>query len=373
MKICTMTCHHVYNYGATLQAFALQHYLESLGHEVEIIDYRLPSHRRYEWSYISPVSRLYNLTQKIPFLKWPVSLYSNKSYLKTWRRKKSFDKFDAKYLHITAQTYRSIEELRDNPPKADMYIAGSDQIWNTDMLNGHSPAYYLDFGDKDTGRISYAASFGISEIANEYKAFVKKEILKLNSISVREKSGSIILEELGFSNVDVVCDPVFLLSKDEWKTIARQTKSYNLKKYSYILLYDFIGDEQVEEFCKQLSKETGMQIVSVNDFELRHYADININDAGPLDFVSLIDNAAYVVANSFHATAFSVILEKDFYTFSLKTQRNSSRMSDFMSIVGLQNRFHATQRQPDINYTLVRNKLSEYIESGKKFLERNLK
>ena len=99
---------------------------------------------------------------------------------------------------------------------------------------------------------------------------------------------------------------------------------------------------------------------------------MNINDAGPLEFISLIDNAAYVVANSFHATAFSVILEKDFYTFSLKTQRNSSRMSDFMSIVGLQNRFHATQRQPEINYKLVMNKLNEYITFGKSFLERNL-
>lgn len=372
MKICTITCHHVYNYGATLQAFALQHYLESLGNEVEIIDYRLPTHRRYDWSYLHPMGRLYNLSQKIPFLKWPVRLYRNKSYLKTWGRKKSFDEFDANYLHITEHTYRTIEELRDNPPKADIYIAGSDQIWNTDTPNGHTPAYYLDFGNKDTKRISYAASFGISEISDEHKPFVKEEVGKLDAVSVREKSGSIILEELGFTRMDVVCDPVFLLSKADWKKIASLSKSYNLKKNSYILLYDFIGDEQVEIFCKQLSKETGKQIVSVNDYDYRKYADININDAGPLEFVSLIDGAAFVVANSFHATAFSVILEKNFYTFKLNTQRNSSRMSDFLSIVGLLNHFHATQRQPIINYTLVRGKLCEYIKSGKKFLERNL-
>lgn len=286
--------------------------------------------------------------------------------------KKSFDKFDANYLHITEKTYRTTEELRDNPPKADMYIAGSDQIWNTDAPNGSMPGYYLDFGTKDIKRISYAASFGISEIANEYKAFVKEEIQKLNSISVREKSGSIILEELGFSNVDVVCDPVFLLSKDEWEKIALLSKSYNLKKGSYILLYDFIGDDQIEKFCKQLSKETGKKIVSVNDFEPRYYADLNINDAGPLEFISLINHAAYVVANSFHATAFSVILEKDFYTFGLKNHRNSSRMSDFMNIVGLQNRYQAIQGQAGINYQLVMDKLNEYITFGKSFLERNL-
>lgn len=368
-----MTCHHVYNYGATLQAYALQHYLESLGHKVEIIDYRLPSHRRYEWSYIYPVGRLYNLTQKIPFLKWPVCLYRNRKYIKTWGRKKSFDNFDYHYLHITEKTYRTTEELRANPPKADMYIAGSDQIWNTDTPNGHMPGYYLDFGHKGTKRISYAASFGISEIDDRSKAFVKEEVGKINAISVREKSGAKILDELGFANVDIVCDPVFLLSKAEWQNIARQSKSYNLKKDSYILLYDFIGDEQVERFCKQLSKETGKKIVSVNDFESRHYADMNINDAGPLEFVSLIDGAAYVIANSFHATAFSVILGKDFYTFSLKTQRNSSRMSDFMGLVGLQNRFHASQGQPDINYPLVLDKLNEYIKSGKMFLDDNSK
>ena len=373
MKICTMTCHHVYNYGASLQAYALQHYLESLGHDVEIIDYRLPSHRRYDWSYIYPEGRLYNLTQKFPFLKWPVGLYRNRRMFATWGRKQSFDLFDANYLNITECTYRTTEDLQHNPPNADLYIAGSDQIWNTDAPNGHMPGYYLDFGLKSTKRISYAASFGIAEIADECKEFVKEKVRKLNAISVREKSGAKILGELEFSKVDVVCDPVFLLSKAEWKNLARQSKSYNLKKDSYILLYDFIGDEHVEEFCKQISKETGKKIVSVNDFESRQYADMNINNAGPLEFVSLIDNAAYVIANSFHATAFSVILEKDFYTFSLKTQRNSSRMTDFMNIVGLQNRFHTIKMQPEINYTLVMHKLNEYIESGKKFLERNLK
>lgn len=373
MKICTMTCHHVYNYGATLQAFALQHYLESLGHEVEIIDYRLPSHRRYDLSYIHPSGRLYQISKKLPFLKWPIRLYRNIDQIKTWGRKKSFDKFDANYLHITENTYRTIEELRGNPPKADMYIAGSDQIWNTNMPNGNSPAYYLDFGDKDKRRISYAASFGISEISDDCKSFVKEEVGNLDAVSVREVSGLKILEKLGFSNVDVVCDPVFLLSKEEWQNTSSRSKRYNLEKGSYVLAYDFIDDERIEKYCLQLSIDTGKKIVSVNDLGYRKYADVNINDAGPLEFVSLIDGAAFVVSNSFHATAFSIILEKEFYTFNLKSQCNSSRMTDLLTIVGLMERFQSDKVLPTIDYFEVANKLNQYISKGKIFLVNRVK
>lgn len=367
-----MTCHHVYNYGATLQAYALQHYLERLGHEVEIIDYRLPSHRRYEWSYLPVEGRAYVVARKFSFLKWLIYLYRNRNYLKTWGRKKAFDSFDAEYLKMTEVVYRSTEDLRNSPPKADVYIAGSDQIWNTGMSNGHMPGYYLDFGDEHIKRISYAASFGLSDIRDDVKDFVKKEVSKLNAISVREISGVRILEAMGVADVDVVCDPVFLLTKEEWLRIARQSKAYNLDNDSYILLYDFIGDLRMEDFCKRLSQDTGKKIVSVNDSDIRSYADININDAGPLEFVSLIDKAAYVIANSFHATAFSVILEKDFYTFDLTSNLNASRIVDFLSLCGLSERFQTFQFQPQIDYSVVKERLNKYIKYSEDFLVQNL-
>ena len=134
MNIKTMTCHHVYNYGATLQAYALQTYLESQGHNVEIIDYRLPTHIRYELFMPYPKGRMYELIKKIPILKYIVCPYRNIKMLQTWGRKKAFDDFDKRFLHLSSVTYRNINEIRKNPPNADVYIAGSDQIWNTDAL-----------------------------------------------------------------------------------------------------------------------------------------------------------------------------------------------------------------------------------------------
>ena len=160
MKIATITCHNVYNYGASLQAYALQRYLSQEGHDVEIIDYKpYYLNSRYNWRHIPAESRLYPYkdyvgTQCIYFL------LKNRKIYKTIGRKRKFDDFRQKFLTLTDNTYTSAEELRATPPQADLYIAGSDQIWNTACENGKDAAFYLDFGSDDTRRISYAASIG---------------------------------------------------------------------------------------------------------------------------------------------------------------------------------------------------------------------
>lgn len=156
MKIATITCHNVYNYGASLQAYALQRYLSQEGHDVEIIDYKpYYLNSRYNWRHIPAESRLYPYkdyvgTQCIYFL------LKNRKIYKTIGRKRKFDDFRQKFLTLTDNTYTSAEELRATPPQADLYIAGSDQIWNTACENGKDAAFYLDFGSDDTRRISYA-------------------------------------------------------------------------------------------------------------------------------------------------------------------------------------------------------------------------
>ena len=136
MKIATITCHNVYNYGASLQAYALQRYLSQEGHDVEIIDYKpYYLNSRYNWRHIPAESRLYPYkdyvgTQCIYFL------LKNRKIYKTIGRKRKFDDFRQKFLTLTDNTYTSAEELRATPPQADLYIAGSDQIWNTACENG---------------------------------------------------------------------------------------------------------------------------------------------------------------------------------------------------------------------------------------------
>ena len=371
MRIATITCQHVYNYGATLQAYALQAYLESLGHEVEIIDYRLPVHVRYEIFTPYPQGRVYEAVRRIPLLRYVVCPYRNRKMWLTWGRKKGFDSFDRHYLHLSPHIYRTIEGLRQNPPYADIYIAGSDQIWNTHSENGKSPAYYLDFGPEHVRRVAYAASLATSEIAPGWEEFVKEEVSKFDAVSVREKTGVELLRRLGISNVCQVLDPVFLLSREEWLRMAGMAKGYDKIRHPYVFLYDFLGnDNKIRGFAKRMAKECGLKIVSVNDFERRDYADININDAGPLEFLSLLSGAQCVISNSFHATAFSVIFQKDFYTFGLVGHHNSSRMTDFLSGLGLGGRYNP-QSMPgsDLDYVKASGLLEEQIDESKPFLK----
>lgn len=206
--------------------------------------------------------------------------------IKTWGRKKKFDNFTSKYLKLTQKKYETSKQLQNDPPIADIYIAGSDQIWNTNSSNGKEPAYYLDFGNQTTKRYSYAASFAISSIDNKLKDFVKSEVSKLDKVSIREKTGVDILKEMQIESTQVL-DPVFLLSKSDWEKLILNSKIDNLSP-KYILVYDFLYDEQIKETVLYLKKEYNIPIVSINDFNTLPYADININDAGPLEFLSLI-------------------------------------------------------------------------------------
>lgn len=375
MRVKTITCHHVFNYGASLQAYALQHYMESLGHEVEIIDFNPWFHRdRYNpfWISKNAKGKIASLVRILPFMRYvlqPIKAYRCGMF-DTWRRKSAFEQFEHLYYNLTKIKYSSSKELQSNPPQADIYIAGSDQIWNTYSNNGKEPGYYLDFGSKSIKRISYAASLATDNIKDGYKKFVLERLKNFDAISVREETGAQVLNQLGLNDIDIVLDPVFLLDKYEWRALAKKGKKYDLPSNRYLLVYDFLGnDEHMISFIKSYAKEKSLMIVSINDFSTRSYADVNINDAGPLEFLSLIYNAACVVASSFHATAFSVIFEKEFYTFNLVGHNNSSRMHDFLSLCGLTERMNPQINHSQlINWKEVSGKLCTQIIKSKDFL-----
>lgn len=370
MKIKTITCQHVYNYGASLQAYALQSYLMSMGHEVEIIDYRLPNHNRYELFSISPNGKIYPLLKKIPLLRYVLSPIQHRWMLRTWGRKKSFDTFDRMYLNLT-RTYRTIYELRQNPPEADIYIAGSDQIWNPTYLNGTDLGYYLDFGQDSVKRVSYAASFGVDKISKQHQEFISHELKKFNLVSVREIEGVNILNDLGI-HAELCVDPVFLLNASEWKN--RLNIKENLK--DYILLYDFShDDENIMNYTKKLSELTNCKIISLNDYSNATYADYQVNNAGPIEFLSYILNARFVISNSFHATAFSVIFHKKFVVYPLRKQKNSSRMTSLLQMSNLMERYMLKEDfdiDSEINWQEVDKLLNDRINNSKSYIRKIL-
>lgn len=365
MIIKTITCHNVYNYGASLQAYALQHYLETLGNDVEIIDFQPWFLRKRYNLWESEYGKFGKLCKFCPLFRIFAPI-RNRLKFKTWGRKAKFQAFTNDYLQLT-QRYNTSDELRANPPQADLYVAGSDQIWNTELPNGKEPAYFLDFGTAK--KISYAASFGVSTIDKQYRSFVKQELGNFDHITVREKTALDILQNLGFYDAAQVVDPVFLLNAEQWLELGSKAVDYQLPKNKYIMVYDFFGDERIAEFTAKLKKETGYEIVSLNDYSPRTYVDYNINDAGPLEFISLMANAGIVVSSSFHGSVFSLIFQKQFYVYSLKGSGSSSRMADLMNSLGISEHYNAEKIMPNIDYSMTNDKLKNQIEESKKLLQ----
>lgn len=359
MRIKTITCHDVYNYGASLQAFVLMAFLQSKGHDVEIVDY-LPhdKRRRYEYFKVAPTGILRKIVTYLPFLEPILGLWQNRYEWLNRKRKYNFDLFKKDFLVCTSKKYESFEDLRAHKPEADMFVAGSDQIWNVYYGNGRDPSFYCAFEPDRNKRMSYAASFGANTIPEDSKIFVKNMLSQMKAISVREYSGVKIVEQLGLKAQHVL-DPVFLLETEDWLAMCRKNRGDG-----YVLVYDFLhNDPNVETLSKMLAKRYNKKIVSINDFRPLGYADVNVNDAGPVEFLEYIKDADFVISTSFHATAFSVIFSRPFYTLPLLGHGNSSRMIDFLKMLGLEERFVTRMEQfheaKDIDYEAVHESISQ--------------
>jgi len=333
MKIKTITCHDVYNVGASLQAYALQRYLSNLGNEVEIIDYKPEYLLHYRLMGVNnPVYNRPILREMYQLMKLPGRLKARRSI-----RKKKFDVFREDYLRTTPKTYHSIKDLKKCPPIADMYIAGSDQIWNPLFKNGRDPSFFLQFGDEFTRRVSYAASFATDWIEEPYFSDIQEWLQSFDSISVREKSGLRILESMGYIGIQV-CDPVFLLEKDIWESL----EVYSGKK-PYLFVYDFDNNKLLHTIAKQLAEKYNWSIISVNQLE---GADEIVGSMGPREFLGYIKNAEFIISNSFHATAFSLIFNKNFYVLN-RNEMINMRMSDLLSDMGLDDRIISSEKAID--------------------------
>lgn len=366
MKIKTITCHDVYNVGASLQAYALLTYLKNLGHDVEIIDYK-PDYLSNHYSLIGVNNSVYDrpvLREIYQILKFPGRLCARFS-----RRKKEFDCFKKKYLLVTGQRYVSNEELKKNMPEADVYFAGSDQIWNTMFQNGKDPAFYLEFAPKGSVKASYAASFATDSIADEWRLQIAKWLSELDFISVRESSGVRLAGELGNISAIQVLDPVFLLNAEQWMPLEKQI---NLKE-SYVLLYDFDKNPIIENFVKRLAKEKNVKIYS---FLSCSYADRCFDKSGPQEFLTLVHHAEYVVSNSFHATAFSILFKKQFAVFN-RLESINARMQDLLEMLGLTERMVTGSDYQSIltkiDYGQVYKKLENKIDNSKMYIDEVLK
>ena len=325
MRIKTITCHNVYNHGASLQAYALSSYLKELGHDVEIIDY-VPEYLRHY-----SLTKINNPKYDKPFVreayrlaKLPSRLYS----IAFSKRKKRFDTFTREHLPLTKKHYPTLDALIHEPPEADVFIAGSDQIWNPLFKHGRDGAFFLDFVPDGAKRVSYAASFSVEELSKESREFMSERLKKFDTVSVREGSAVKLLNEMGIDGITVL-DPVFLLDREHWESLA--TVQITEK---YLLIYDFDASPELLSFARSIARDKGLKIASLFKTD---GADIVLDTHGPREFLGDILNAECVISNSFHATAFSIIFGKDFYVFPRREGINT-RMADLLSAYGLSDR-----------------------------------
>lgn len=333
MTTATITCHDVYNYGASLQAYALQQVLGLCGIDNVIIDYK-PPYLSTHFSF-KQISSKYNK----PGVRLLYYLYKFPGRVRALKRKRAFDAFTAERLKLTPTRYHNINELRQSPPIADCYIAGSDQIWNTLFPNGLDPAFYLDFCPEGSRKIAYAASFATQKLHcdEQHTAQIARWIHAFDAISIREASGLEILKGLNRKDGRTILDPVFLLYKSAWDKIARKPKGFS-EKQPYVLVYDCEIGDNLKDVAIETAKAYDAKICSIN-FK-KSYASINLPYIGPDNFLWLIANAECIVTNSFHATAFSVIFQRPFWVVP-RSEAINSRIVDLLNSFSLSGRYRA--------------------------------
>ncbi len=344
MKIGLVTLYRGYNYGTSLQAYAIKTYLEQLGYETDIIWKREGAHSGRDIRF----EKLFRMFKR-SILRPNLLKETVKGYLGNFHNAPSKE-IKQKYLDFTEQKLKvhalSNKQLKEfaSSPKTLAVVCGSDQIWKVNAANV-DPMFYLQFVPKRK-RVAYAPSFGGASIPDYNKKIIFKYLKSIPYISVREKSGVDIVYRLTGKKVESVIDPTLLI---DWHELIKPIKE------DYVLLY-FL-DEPADSVLKkvvEVARKNQLKIYAIpHQFEkYNKYPDIHLKSVGPLEFPSIIANASCVYTDSFHGTAFSVNLNRPFMTFqrnykSFKSQ--SSRITDFLELFNLSIQYITLEQQKNFN------------------------
>lgn len=367
MKVAIITYHRALNYGSALQAYALNHYFWEQGSEAYTIDYSSEGQQATYTFYEKGHSIMTLVRNSFTFI-----------YRKALRTKRNrFDCFIKNKIPLIDTDVFLDEKIQND---IDIFICGSDQIWNGNTID-FTPRYLLDFVTDKGKCFSYAPSIGTIRQTKETEQAYKKHLMEFPYISVRESSGSKYLSKIIEREVETVLDPVFLLDGNEWRKVASAECSI---KGDYVLCY-FIGDVKgMREFALQLGKFYHCKVYVIL-FNLRDMLSLTLNtlySAGPTEFVNLIDKAKCICTNSFHAMSFSIILKKDFWVFVNNKNAASidvlpqTRILDLAENVGLSERvldpdtYNKVDLEQSIQYQNVYEKLTPLKVSSKNYIKK---
>ncbi|WNR43506.1 polysaccharide pyruvyl transferase family protein [Paenibacillus roseipurpureus] len=313
MKVDLITLHAVKNYGSVLQAFATQEKFKEYGCDVRILNYIRP-----------------DVTDENLMTTWCGNNLLKKIVLlpSFYRWKKIFGGFIRDYLNLSDKVFSNEDDFIDFQSDADIYCTGSDQVWNSGWNNGVIKPLYLNFAPENSRKFAYAASFGNSVLSENEVAQTKELIEKYDYISVREESGLGILEEqYMFKKSCQIIDPTLVMPASFWRKYTKKPKIDG----DYVLVYQLNNNKLFDKFAAEFAKKNKLKLIRFctrYDQIIKNGKSILIPEM--FDFVSLIDNARYVITDSLHATAFSINLNTE--PVCIYPQNYGSRIESLLNL-----------------------------------------
>ena len=370
-KVGIITMHRVLNPGSVLQAYALFKQVCKMGYECEIIDYQYPNaiHSEKDKECDSDLKKaLKMLLLRIRFFILYRGRLQRKRYLRFINENLSLSKY-----------YPTKESLFEDSPEYDVYMTGSDQVWNPGCMKGDESFFCA--WKRDCKRISYASSFSTSIIPAIYKEHYSTYLSKYDFLGVREQAAVDIIKELTGKQSFVVCDPTMLLTKADYLPLLKFSKIHKKRPYIlvYALTYAYNPYPQMETIIEMVKEKMGLPVVYLytNSIDHYHYKG-SITSAGPCEFIDLFMNASFVVTSSFHGTAFALNFGVPFYSIVPDSVSSDSRIMSLLQLVGASDRaIRVSQYKDSVDVDMDYMPISKLIENLRQdsynFLEESLK
>lgn len=359
MKASLITLATIHNYGSVLQAYASGRILQKYFDEVELVDYESINGRKDESLRDALSRRGYNRAgiKRLAYtLAWQLD----------WSRKdKVFDGFIRSKFPFSVK-YRSQEEINTNPPIADIYFSGSDMLWSSVLNQGHEERqFYLDYAPAGKKRIALSACIGEVRVDAEEQSFLKPLLSQYDSISMREESGSAILGSMGIEST-VLLDPTLLLDSAEWDAIANDPRAEN-----YILVYFLHEHPEAMAKAKAFAERNDFDLIRISFNPKKRDDDKKIVYMPSIeDFLGFFRGAQYVLTDSFHGVAFSMIFHRQFNVVA--PPRFMSRLDNILELTNTQERVVVNDYSPletPVDFEKVDRVISSYQDKAEQFLE----
>ncbi|MFR8837562.1 polysaccharide pyruvyl transferase family protein [Bacteroides nordii] len=361
MKIILTTIVDNINFGTYLQAYATVRKLEERGHQITVLNYIRPylTGKNYALAYLNDKSK----SIIIRYL-YCIGYMSLNRYM-TWQVKR----FLQSHSNMTKKYYDA-ETIKKQLPPYDLYLTGSDQVWNSAHNFGIDTIFFWK-GIKGK-KASYAASIGLESFPEDQRYEIKKLLSEYEKISVRESFGIKALNQLGLINVQQVLDPTLLLNKEEWKSIAVKSKFHKCESYLLIYSVELNRTSAVINIAQKIAAERNLKLYMVCPtfkFKKKINVDRVFNLASVETFLSLFSQADYIVASSFHGTAFAINFNRQFVTVS--PERFSTRVNSLLELLQLKNRYIKDESEipiENIEYKFINKKLNEERMASEAFI-----